>query len=111
MGDFEEKLNTVLNDPESMEQIFKLAQQLSGAQVREKPSEPEDGGDLANAAKVMELLKNAQAGSQSRYSYLLEALKPYLKKERQDRLERAIKLSRLSRLAKMAIESGMIGEI
>lgn len=110
MSDFEEKLNSVLNDPESMEQIFRLAQQLSGGQSQEKEPEPEEksGGDMI---KAMSLLKNAQLNQESRYSGLLEALKPYLKQERRDRLDRAMKVSRLSRLAKLAIESGMIGEI
>lgn len=108
MSDFEEKLNSVLNDPESMEQIFRLAQQLAGGQSQEKEPEEKSEGDMI---KAMSLLKNAQLNQESRYSGLLEALKPYLKQERRDRLDRAMKVSRLSRLAKLAIESGMIGEI
>lgn len=110
MSDFEEKLNTVLNDPSSMEQILKLAQQLAGNQTQEEApkAQPEENGDML---KLMNLLKSANLNQDSRYSGLLEALKPYLKRERQEKLERAIKVSRLSRLAKLAIESGMMGEI
>ncbi|MBE6991050.1 MAG: hypothetical protein E7430_00520 [Ruminococcaceae bacterium] len=106
MSDFEDKLNAVLNDPDSMAQIMKLAQSIGEKNDDEeqlKDHGPEIGKILSMAGQL--------GSTESKYSALLYSLKPYLKEERQRKLERAIRISKLSKLAKTALESGLIGEL
>lgn len=107
MNDFEDKLNAVLSDPDSMAQIMKLAQSI-GEKSEDNQQPSEQGSDIG---KIISLAGQLGGSCESKYSALLFALKPYLKEERQTKLDRAIRISKLSKLAKTAIESGLIGEL
>ncbi len=104
MSQFEDKLNAVLSNPESMAQIMKLAQsigeQTAGSEIQDTPADT--GSEKANPVS---------SGQDVRYRDLLEALKPYLSEQRRAKLDKAIRLSRLSGLARTALESGMIGDL
>ena len=107
MSEFEDKLNAVLNDPDSMAQIMKLAQSI-GDKSEDSHQTTESGPDIS---KIMSLAGQLGSNTDSKYSALLCALKPYLREERQVKLDRAIRISKLSKLAKTALESGLIGEL
>ena len=105
MNDFDEKLNSLLSNPEAMGQIFQLAQSLGGSMDPPPPPPPQP----ANAAKetgflggidsdtLMRLLPLIQElGEQNGNARnLLLAMRPYLKPERQSKVEQALQLSRL----------------
>ena len=88
MSELEEKLNALLSDPNSMAQVMQMAQQLSGAMGEQKaappPPAPPPGPDLG-----------AALGGQ-----LLQALRPFLKEEKQGKIERAARLARLIHVGK-----------
>ena len=107
MSEFEDKLNTLLSDPDSMAQIMKLAQSI-GEKSEDSQTVPDQGPDLG---KLISLANQLGGSCDSKYSALLYALKPYLREERQAKLDRAIRISKLSRMAKTAMESGLIGEL
>ncbi len=109
MSEFEDRLNAVLNDPDSMAQIMKLAQSIGDKSEDSKPEQSNDPG--IDIGSLMSLAGQLGSTSDSKYSALLCAIKPYLSDERQNRLDRALKISRLSKLAKTALESGLIGEL
>ena len=114
MSDFDEKLNSILNDPGSMAQIMQLAQSLSGgtqapsgaaAPPPASPPPPSGGGEAAGLdpqalSRFLPLLQEMQSGESSHASQLLLALKPYLKAEKQDKVGRAIQIARLIRMGK-----------
>lgn len=123
MSEMDEKLNTLLSDPGSMARIMQLAQQLSGTMGgAEKntpepppPADPEDqtGGGAAgfggfgglgglDPALLGKLLPLAQeyGRSNSASMQLLNALRPFLKPEKQGKVERAAHLARLIHLGK-----------
>ena len=110
----EEKLNQILNDPDSMAQIFSLARSLGLGQESEQvppPPPPEartvpvDEGMLFG---MMQMLRQMQQ-TDPRQEALLCALRPYLGADRQDKLDRAIQLARLSFIAKLALgNSGLL---
>lgn len=122
MSEMDEKLNTLLSDPGSMARIMQLAQQLSGTMGgAEKstpepppppPANPEDqtGGGTAgfgglgglDPALLGKLLPLAQeyGRSNSASMQLLNALRPFLKPEKQGKVERAAHLARLIHLGK-----------
>ncbi|MHA5221207.1 hypothetical protein [Dysosmobacter sp. Phy] len=131
MAEFDDKLNELLSNPDSMAQIMRLAQSLSGEtgggeteppqsppQTRQASQDrhhqgppPENGGgDLLSGLTggldpklLMRLLPLVQElGSQqdSNARTLVYALRPYLKPERQEKVERALQLARLFHLGK-----------
>ena len=128
MAEFDDKLNQLLSDPDSMAQIMRLAQSLSGnseegggAGQREPPPQsapqhhhqepPQNGGgDLLSSLaggvdpkllmRLLPLIQELGGQQDSNARNLLYALRPYLKPERQEKVERALQLARLFHLGK-----------
>ena len=119
MAEFEEKLNNILSNPEAMSQIMQLAQSLGGGgepppsappPQSSAPPPPGGGGDLLSSlaggldpkwiSRLLPLLQELGGQRDSNARNLLYALRPYLKSERQDKIERALQLARLFHLGK-----------
>ena len=128
MAEFDDKLNSILSDPEAMAKIAQLAQSLSGA-AGETPggtgapsspppaggpppgqgddwSQPPGGGSSAGGLdpdllfRFLPLLRELNSSQDSNARQLLYALRPYLKPERQVKVERALQLARLFRIGR-----------
>ena len=129
MSDFEEKLNAILSDPDAMAQVMNLAQSLNlggtpqedspaaeeprGSDTRQEPS-PESGAspfsglndllgqiDPSLLQRLLPLVGELRGGQeQDCRLQLLYALRPFLKPERQEKVERAVKAARLLHLGK-----------
>lgn len=112
MAEFDDKLNSLLSNPDAMSQIMQLAQSLSGetASAAPPPSQPAPppeaspsgllsaltgGGDPSLLMKLLPLIQELGSGQDSPARTLLYALRPYLKPERQEKVERALQLARL----------------
>ena len=106
MAEFDEKLNSILSNPDAMSQIMQLAQSLSGE--AETPPPKQAGPDLSSLfsggidpsllSKLLPLIQDLGGGKDSNARQLLYALRPYLKQERQEKIERALQLARLFRI-------------
>lgn len=114
MGDFEEKLDSILNNPQAMSQIMSLAQSLSGdSQKGSVPSPAEASTPTSSNAdlsldpqllsKMLSLLNSCNEQDDQRVA-LLTALRPFVKERRYARLDKAIQVAKLSRMARMALE-------
>ena len=128
MADFEEKLNAILSSPESMRQVAQLAQMLSAQNASEAPAgeeaqappppppqqSPPDGGsampdlsslldglDMNTIARFLPLLQEMNRDGNDESTQLLYALKPFLKPERQNKVDSALRLARLFRVGKV----------
>lgn len=116
MAELDEKLNALLSDPESMARVMQLAQQLSGtfgtpsAPEQQQPMRedraaerasvsPLDGLDPGMITKFLPLLQEF-GKSNSQTMQLLYALRPFLKEEKQGKVERAAKLARMIHIGK-----------
>lgn len=107
MSELEEKLNALLSDPNSMAQVMQMAQQLSGAMGEQKAAPP-PGPDLGAALGGLDpkllgkLLPLAgELGTENSAALqLLQALRPFLKEEKQGKIERAARLARLIHVGK-----------
>ena len=117
MSELEEKLNALLSDPNSMAQVMQMAQQLSGAMGEQKaaappppPSPPVQqpvpdlgaalgGLDPKLLGKLLPLA--GELGTEnSAAMQLLNALRPFLKEEKQGKIQRAARLARLIHVGK-----------
>lgn len=107
----EDKLQQLLNDPDSMAQIMSLAQSFGASQPQEQPQAavpPIDDGMMRAIVGMMQQLQQTD----SRQDALLCALKPYLAPERREKIDRAAQIARLSRLAGSALQNygGLLGK-
>ena len=108
MSELEEKLNALLSDPNSMAQVMQMAQQLSGAMGEQKaappPPTPPPGAALGGLDPKLlgKLLPLAgELGTENSAALqLLQALRPFLKEEKQGKIERAARLARLIHVGK-----------
>lgn len=126
MAEFDDKLNSLLSNPDAMAQIMQLAQSLGGgggAQAVPPPAPeappvqqpapsppPAAGGDFLSSlaggldpkliTRLLPLIQELGGQKDSNARQLLYALRPYLKAERQDKIERALQLARLFHLGR-----------
>lgn len=138
MAEFDEKLNSLLSNPDAMAQIMQMAQSLSGGGQQEQAPPPPDppaqqpkqnpgfawpaqgqqgqqpaapgGMDMLSSLtggmdpklmmKLLPLIQELGGQQDSNARQLLYALRPYLKPERQEKIERALQLARLFHLGK-----------
>jgi len=124
MGEFENKLNEVLGSPETMEQIMRIARSLSGGGGGGGGDEQRSSGTQGrsgpvNAApkpgpadqfagidpKLMGLFEAVlkEYGSPSDKTAVINALKPYLKSDRREKVDKAIQIAKLAKVAKTMI--------
>ena len=129
MSDFEEKLNSVLSNPDAMSQALNLGGGggespqggQGGGNEPPPPPPPSGGGDglggLAGLGsllgqidpkwinRLLPLVGELTGGGSDERMQLLYALRPFLKPERQDKVERAAKTARLIHVGKKLLQS------
>lgn len=134
MSEFEEKLNAILSNPEAMGQVMNLAQSLNlgggteapgdGGPSNPPPQAPQNnaapGGavnDLAGLGsllgqidpkligRLLPLAGELAGGGNDERMQLLYALRPFLKPERRDKVERAARTARLIHVGKKLLQS------
>ena len=118
MAEFDERLNQILSNPDAMAQIARLAQSLNAPPPPmpgnpppsdTAPPPPPDAApqvpdaapplpDADTVAKFLPLLRDLGGDSDARR--LLYALRPYLRPQKQEKIERALHLARLFRVGK-----------
>ena len=110
MSQLDEKLNQLLGDPAAMAQVMQLAQQLSGTLGEgggggSPPPAPPLGTNplgaldpqlLTRMLPLMQSLTQTSGPTQQ----LLTALRPFLREEKQEKLQRAAQLAKLIHLGK-----------
>lgn len=131
MAEFEDKLNSILGNQAAMNQIMALARSLSGEQpAQEEHPAPEEAPESGEAAYVpvagesapsapdlsalmgqidprmlqmgMDIIRQVQS-TDDRNAALLNALRPFLKEEKQARLDRALQIARMTKLVRAAL--------
>lgn len=119
MDDLEGKINSILSDPDSLEQILSIARMLGAggtgggigtdaeapAAEQAPPSEqaPDLGGlgfDPQMISGIVGALNGKSAGNSAA---LISAIKPYLRTERREKLEKATKLAKMANVARAAL--------
>ena len=111
MEELEQKLGSVLNNPQLMQQIMSIAQTMgSQALPQSQPEAPPpqqlpqiDPGMLSKLAGL-----SSQGSIDREQRALLNALNPYLNKDRISRLERAMRAAKMAKLAGSFLGSGLL---
>lgn len=113
MDDLEEKLNTVLANPQMMQQLMSMAQNLGlgnppapqpePAQTVQPP--PLQGIDLSMLQKFSGIAKNSSIDQNQ--TNLLHALSPYLTGDRIGRLEKAMRAAKMAKFATAFLGQGL----
>ena len=111
MGELEEKLNAILNDPQAMGQILSAAKALSG-QEEVSAGENDTTDDPLSALgqldpRMLQIgmrLLSEYTGEDDRKTALLTALKPFLRPQRQAKVDQAVKIAKLSRVIRTALQ-------
>ena len=138
MGELEDKLNSILGNPEAMGQIMALAQSLGGQSSGEAPQAQTPDPPPPSAAPVpsapgpdlssllggllgggggldprlliaSRVMQEAGSDSDQRTA-LLQALRPFVKEQRYAKLDKAIQIARLSHLIRIALDALKGGE-
>ena len=118
MSDFEDKLNAILSSPDAMAQVAALAQQLSdggekaGTPPQEEAPAPASSGvgdllggiDPAMVARFLPLLREMNSPEDDQRAALLHALRPFLKPERQAKVDRALQAAKMIRMGKNLLQ-------
>lgn len=113
-----EKIQSLLSDEESMQQIKELASMFSGGAGETALSLPEGnpdgGGDEKNPlpinpAALMQLVGALSASDKN--CDLLNALRPHLRAERRQKLDRAVKLLKLYNIFLTMRENGLLNDL
>ena len=114
MDDFEEKLNKILSSPDDMAKILKMARSFSDSAELESGKTGESGSESSKATsddlgfdpKTLQLisrLMNAYSSAGKGKTELISTMKPYLKEERRDELDRALKIAKIAKAARAAL--------
>jgi len=122
LSDFEDKLQSILGNPDAMNQIMSIAQSISGSSRDERtdesppPSKESEPSLLPDLTSVFDTLdpRLLQLGMKLLSEYnrqddnkiaLLNALQPFVKEERYAKLNQAIQIAKLSRVIRVALNS------
>ena len=109
MEQMEDKLNTILGNPEMMRQIMAMAQSLGAgsappgppAEIPRRETPPVQEPDMASLQKLMAFAQ--QTNIDHNQQNLLKALNPFLPQDRIRKLERAMRAAKLAGLAGSAL--------
>lgn len=125
MDDLNDKIARVLSDPDSMAKIQGMMAALGGGDIpaissepppppppsapSPSPSAPLEGlPDLSMLSKLAPLM--GALGKEDDDTRLLQALRPYLHGEREQRLDDTMKMLRLTKLLPLLQEQGIFGK-
>lgn len=111
MSELEEKLNSVLSNPQMMQQIMAMAQSMGGSQPAQETPPPVKNDampeiDLGMLQKLSGLA--GQSSIDKDQQSLLKALGPYLSRERIGKLEKAMRAAKMARMASGLLNSGAL---
>lgn len=109
MDNMQQKLDSILADPDMMQKIMSLARSI-GQPPQEQLAQPKPKLPAFDPALLQDLAgAMQQSGIDGNQQALLNALCPYLSRERIGKLERAMQAAKLARVATTLLGNGLFG--
>lgn len=121
MAEFEDKLASILGNEAAMGQIMALAQSFSSGGSEEAPPPPSEPWEPVSGENTFPLsmlgdmdprliqlgmrLLGEYQGENSQSVALLTAIRPFVRPEKYEKLDRAIQLARISRVIRVAAQA------
>ena len=115
MGEMEDKLSAILNNPQMMSQIMSMAQAMGANSSNDAPPQPQPqpsapkppapASSLSIDPMMLQKLSGfaGQGAISKEQQALLKALSPFLQKDRLGKLERAMRAAKIARFASSAL--------
>ena len=115
MDDISKTLADLLNDPESLNRVREMAENLLGNQDKNHTTSQTDTdsifGDMdidpAQIGKIMSVMSKLKTNRDDERTRLLLALKPHLSPPRREKVDTAVKLLKLIDLLPLLKDSGI----
>ena len=108
MAEFEDKLNSILSNPDIMGQILSMAGSMNQQNTTPPPPPPANFSampfDPGAMAGMMQMLKATQL--EPRQRQLIQALRGFVPEDRLVRLEKAMQASLIAKFASAAMNQG-----
>ena len=110
MAEFEDKLNSILSNPDIMGQILSMAGSMNQQSTPPPPPPPQPANfgampfDPGAMAGMMQMLKATQL--EPRQRQLIQALRGFVPEDRLVRLEKAMQASLIAKFASKAMNQG-----
>lgn len=113
MDDLNQKLASVLNDPESMNRIKEMAESILSKNEKTQDDDDSTFGNLdgAELSRIMSIVSKLNQKNDDTRTSLLSALKPHLSEPKREKVDTAIKILRLLDLLPLLKESGILGKL
>lgn len=101
MDELENKIGAIMNNPEMMEKIMALAKSMGGSEPEHKQNtQPQSGFPEIDVSMLQKLSGLAgQSNIDKNQRNLLQALGPYLSRQRLGKLERAMRAAKMAGMA------------
>lgn len=120
MSEFEDRLQSILGNPEAMDQIMSIARSISGPSSNQDPtptpeSNFDDPSQLLNSLdpRLLQIgmrLLSEYNRQDDRTVALLTALQPFVRQERYAKVDKAVQIAKLSRLIRIVLENVRKGD-
>ncbi len=118
MDDISEKLADLLNDPESLNRVREMAENILGNDNKKSEKSPPPQSDIGSLfgnmdidpiqiGKIMSVMSRLKTNQDDNRARLLTALKPHLSAPRQEKVDTAIKMLKLIDLLPFLKDSGI----
>ncbi|MBQ3161360.1 MAG: hypothetical protein IJC04_04460 [Oscillospiraceae bacterium] len=109
MDDITQKIQSLLNDEESMRQIQELAAMFSSGDGSSSAQESPSDGSSINPMAIMQLIGSMSV--QDKNCDLLLALRGHLSPEKQQKIDKAVRLIKLYNIFIAMRENGMLDDM
>lgn len=112
MSEIQDKINQILSNPEALRQVQSLGEQLGLANAnseppKPKPVQPEILGDdiLRTVTRLAPVMNSVKRDDDT--TRLLNSLRPFLSREKQEKLDRAEKMIKFIRIIPLLKDNGL----
>lgn len=113
MDDISEKLAGLLNDPDTMERVKRMAENILGGEENPQPQQSPNLGDITGMfgadelSSIMSIIGKLKSSGNDPRTQLLTALKPHLSEPRREKVDTAIKILKVLELLPLIKDSGL----
>jgi len=109
MNELESRLNELLNSPEQMQKIMEMAQAFTASSPETAAQESAPAAVSPSLEfdprilRVLSALLSQSCEAEKEKLAILNALQPFLREDRREKLRQAVELARMARIARTAL--------